>query len=111
MSNFIVDYYDILGVSENATEEEITKAYRIAAKKYHPDVIGDNDPGNVFRQINDAYEVLKDPVKRKEYDEYRKNGSKGNNSGGFTKEDMERAFNSGTEYGKAINQRKTLKAS
>lgn len=101
MGNFIVDYYDILGVSENATEEEITKAYRIAAKKFHPDAIGDNDPGNVFRQIKEAYDVLSDPAKRKEYDEYRRNGPSAGGSGGYTQEDMERAFKTGAGYGYA----------
>ncbi len=64
------DYYKILGVKKGATEKEIKKAYRKLAKKYHPD----NNPGDKasedkFKEINEAYEVLKDPEKRKQYEE------------------------------------------
>ncbi len=63
------DYYSILGVSRNATEKEIKSAYKRLAKKYHPDL----NPGNKaaeekFKEINEAYEVLSDPEKRKRYD-------------------------------------------
>ena len=64
------DYYGILGVAKNATEAEIKKAYRKLAMKYHPD----RNPGKEkeanekFKQINEAYEVLGDPEKRKQYD-------------------------------------------
>lgn len=101
MSDFIVDYYDILGVPEDATDEQIKKAFREASQKHHPDKIGDNDPGNVFRHIKEAYDVLSDPVKRKEYDEYRRNGPRTVSSGGYTEEDIERAFNTGAGYGYA----------
>ncbi len=64
------DYYKIMGVDKNATEKEIKKAYRRLARQYHPDV----NPGNKeaeakFKKINEAYEVLGDPEKRKKYDE------------------------------------------
>ncbi len=66
-----MDYYKILGVSKNATEKEIKKAYRKLARKYHPD-INPNDPEakKKFQQINEAQEVLLDPEKRKKYDKY-----------------------------------------
>ncbi len=66
------DYYKILGVSPNATEKEIKKAYRQLARKYHPDV-NPNDPQaeERFKEINEAYEVLSDPEKRKKYDQMR----------------------------------------
>jgi curved DNA-binding protein len=65
------DYYSILGISKTASQEEIKQAFRKLARKYHPDV----NPGNKqaeakFKEINEAYEVLSDPDKRKKYDQY-----------------------------------------
>lgn len=65
-----VDYYKILGVPRNATQEEIQRAYRKSARKYHPDVNKDNHAEAEFKKINEANEVLKDPEKRKLYDSY-----------------------------------------
>lgn len=65
------DYYAILGVSKNATEDEIKKAYRKLARKHHPDVNpGDATAENKFKDINEAQEVLLDPEKRKLYDRF-----------------------------------------
>ena len=68
-----VDYYNILGLSKTASEDDIKKAYRKLARKYHPDVNPNNQEANKkFQQINEANEVLSDPEKRKKYDQYGK---------------------------------------
>lgn len=63
-----LDYYAILGVPRGASQEEVRKAYRQLAKKYHPDVCKEPDAEQRFKEINEAYEVLSDPEKRKRYD-------------------------------------------
>src|SRR5512146_2761385 len=69
-----VDYYKTLGVSKNASAEDIKKAYRKLARKFHPDVNpNDKEAHKKFKQINEAYEVLSDPEKRKKYDQYGEN--------------------------------------
>src|SRR3954470_7052452 len=68
-----IDYYQVLGVNKNATDEEIKKAYRKLARKYHPDLNpNDKEANKKFQQINEANEVLSDPEKRKKYDQYGK---------------------------------------
>lgn len=62
------DYYEILGVSRTASQDEIRKAYRKLAKEYHPDVNKRAGSGEKYKEINEAYEVLKDPEKRRKYD-------------------------------------------
>jgi len=65
------DYYNILGVKRDASEQEIKRAYRRLARKYHPDVNpGDKSAEDRFKKINEAYEVLSDKEKRQKYDQY-----------------------------------------
>src|SRR3989337_4022149 len=64
------DYYEILGVSKNASAEEIKSAFRNLARKPHPDVNKAPDAEAVFKEMNEAYGVLSDPEKRAAYDRY-----------------------------------------
>lgn len=75
------DYYKIMGVSEDASEKDIKTAYRKLARKYHPDISKEPDAEERFKEMGEAYEVLRDPVKKSEYDNYRKH----------------KAFNQGTQ--------------
>jgi curved DNA-binding protein len=68
-----IDYYKALGLDKNASQDDIRKAYRKLARKYHPDVNPDNKEAHKkFQEINEANEVLGDPEKRKKYDQYGK---------------------------------------
>ncbi|MBS1915205.1 MAG: J domain-containing protein [Bacteroidetes bacterium] len=68
-----VDYYKILGLDKNASQDDVKKAYRKLARKHHPDLNPNNKEAHkLFQQINEANEVLSDPEKRKKYDEYGK---------------------------------------
>lgn len=63
------DYYQVMGIERNAAPDDIKKAYRKLARKYHPDVSRESNAEEKFKELGEAYEVLKDPEKRKAYDE------------------------------------------
>ena len=75
-----MDYYQVLGVSKNASEQEIKKAYRRLAHKYHPDKGGDEKR---FKEINEAYQILSDETKKSQYDQFGKNFENANAGAGF----------------------------
>ena len=81
------DYYEVLGVSKNATDEELKKAYRKLAKQYHPDANPDNkeECEKKFKEVNEAYETLSDKQKRQMYDQFGFDGPQyaGGQGGGY----------------------------
>ncbi|MBX3145493.1 MAG: molecular chaperone DnaJ [Gemmatimonadales bacterium] len=90
------EFYDLLGVSREASDDEIKKAYRKAAMQYHPDRNREADAEAKFKEIAEAYEVLRDPQKRAAYDRYGKagvNGRAGMGNAGYAHIDLNEALN------------------
>ena len=85
-----IDPYKVLGVSKDASDADIKKAYRHLSKKYHPDLNHEAGAEEKFKQVNDAYDILKDPQKKAQYDQFGSTGGQGfggaggyGNAGGF----------------------------
>ncbi|EAL12347.1 dnaJ protein, partial [Bacillus cereus G9241] len=95
------DYYEVLGLSKGASKDEIKKAYRRLAKKYHPDVSKEENAIEKFKEVQEAYEVLSDDQKRAQYDQFGHAGANqgfggfgggGDFGGGFGFEDIFSSF-------------------
>lgn len=76
---YVKDFYETLGVSDDASYEEIKKAYRLLAKKYHPDVSQEVDAEERFKEVQQAYATLKDPVERSYYNQVREQAKRQTN--------------------------------
>jgi molecular chaperone DnaJ len=86
-----MDYYEILGLKKGASADEIKRAYKELAKKYHPDVSKETDAEKKFKEINEAYSVLSDPEKKQNYDNY---GDSYKNFSGY----QQQGFGQGTDF-------------
>lgn len=95
------DYYQILGVNKNASQEEIKKAYRKLALKYHPDRGGDQSK---FKEINEAYQILGDSQKRAQYDQFGSAGFDGSGFGGFNQGNQTYRYSAGSNWDDIFGQ-------
>ena len=80
------DYYEVLGVPRDATQEDLKKAFRKQALKFHPDRNKESDAGERFKEVNEAYQVLSDPQRKAQYDQFGHagvNGQQGRGCDGF----------------------------
>src|SRR4030042_6466925 len=89
------EYYNILGVSKDSSDDEIKKAYRKLAHKYHPDKKGGDEAK--FKEVNEAYQVLSDKEKRSQYDQYGQTFEQAQSGGGFSGFEGFRDFSSFAE--------------
>ena len=93
-----IDYYKLLGLNKNASTEDIKKAYRKLARKYHPDANPNNKEAHKkFQEINEANEVLSDPEKRKKYDQYGKDWKHADEFERARQQQRQRTYSGGTE--------------
>lgn len=95
MAESYPDYYETLGVSKTASKEEIQRAYRKLARKYHPDINKSSDAEGQFKKINEAYEVLSDAEKRKTYDQIDSSWQSRQSGSPFGKEGSHFTFSTG----------------
>jgi molecular chaperone DnaJ len=90
----MADFYKILGVERNASDDDIKQSYRRLAMQFHPDKnAGSKESEERFKEISEAYDVLRDPQKRAAYDRYGEDGLRGGGGGGFHHVDMSEALN------------------
>src|SRR3989344_3680456 len=93
------DYYEILGISKNASKDDIKKAYKKLAVKYHPDSSGDKSTEEKFKELSEAYAVLSDNEKKKIYDAYGHSGFDQR----YSKEDIFRGADFSSIFGQNQN--------
>ena len=104
-----MDYYKILGIIESSSEEEIKKAYRKLAKKYHPDRNPNNkEAEEMFRKVSEAYEVLGDEKKRKDYDNKRKFRNKNQDEKKYSKTNKTTNFSFAADFFKSSKNMKNM---
>lgn len=98
------DYYKIIGLDRDASQEKIKRAYRKLARKYHPDVSKEKDAELKFKELGEAYEVLKDPKKRSAYDQLGSEWQAGHNSQQTSNKDAGFKFNEGYYRGSDLDE-------
>lgn len=104
------DYYKILGVTKNSSSKEIKKSYYQLAKKYHPDTNKDDpNASKKFQEVSEAYEILSDDTKRKEYDTFGTTTEQMNRQGGGGAGPTGQGFNQHWQYTSTINPEELFK--